>query len=302
MQLFDQSDSSRPKIRDGLSAKAFACVTQCPSILLQTMMLRCVQHTKQIQLMPLSKSEVYTTLAQWLQVSTLHFCCIVLNLATLYCSGSSAAHTHLAVQDAVQAENGDLIKLCLVAFNRIPWTEVHVLTMTTHRMHDGAAPSKPARRKRAGHSNPTIAEYIQRLQAPEYRASVGRIASHLLERWGREKDRTDKVVVPAGGAAPHGMKNKKGSLKRHDPSAAPVNAFPKDRRMKATEAVALPMNSTDAQQFKVSNAQKSSVGPHPADQCQPQKLLFLRFCRCPFKTEHHFLVCTHAASPVMCAM
>lgn len=69
MQLLDQSDASRPKIKDSVSAKAFACVTQCPSVLLQTMLLRCLQHTKQLQLMALSKSEVYTTLAQWLQVS-----------------------------------------------------------------------------------------------------------------------------------------------------------------------------------------------------------------------------------------
>lgn len=70
MQLLDQSDASRPKIRDATSAKAFACVTQCPSVLLQTLLLRCMEHTKQLQLMALSKSEVYTTLSQWLQVGS----------------------------------------------------------------------------------------------------------------------------------------------------------------------------------------------------------------------------------------
>lgn len=68
MQLLDQSDASRPKIRDAVAAKAFACVTQCPSVLLQTLLLRCLEHTRQMQLMALSKSDVYTTLAQWLQV------------------------------------------------------------------------------------------------------------------------------------------------------------------------------------------------------------------------------------------
>ena len=150
------------------------------------------------------------------------------------------------------------MRLCLNAFHRIPWTEVHIITMTTHRMHDEATPSKPARRKRIDHSNPTIADYVRRLQGPEQRTSVQNAASKLLEKWGRERERTDKVVVASGGAAAHGMKLKKSSSKRPEP-LEPVNIFPKDRRMMATEAVALPMNSKDAQQFKVSTAQKSSV-------------------------------------------
>lgn len=166
----------------------------------------------------------------------------------------------LAVQDAVHAGNEELMRLCLTAFYRIPFTEVHVVTMTTHHMYDEGTLSK-ASRKRTDHSNPTIAEYIQRLRGPEHSTSVQRAAAQILEKWARERERTDKMVV-GGPVQGGGMKQQKSSLKRPEPSA-PVNIFPNDRRMKPTEAVALPLNG-NVQQVKVSSAQKSSVRPQAA--------------------------------------
>jgi hypothetical protein len=93
MQLLDQSDAYRRRIKDAYSAKAFACVTQCPSVLLQTLLLRCIENTRQMQLMSLNRGDVYTTLAQWLQVGLtpvyVLFACLIAAFAQLHRSRSS---------------------------------------------------------------------------------------------------------------------------------------------------------------------------------------------------------------------
>lgn len=184
------------------------------------------------------------------------------------------------MQDAVLAGNEELMRLCLAAYSSIPFTEVHVVTMTTHQMYNEGSSAQPSRKKHRDEANPTIAEYVERLRGPQYSTSVQRAAVHLLDKWAREMDNADKVeVITAGAAAQQTQqtgKQKKNNSK-HVESTKPIT-FPKDRRMKMTEDVALPMNASDALEFKISNAQKSSVRSFLHMPCHAPASLLLVCC------------------------
>lgn len=68
MSLLKSDDPSRPALKDNCASRAFAMVSKCPAVMLQSMFLRAVTNTSGVQLTALDRTESYTVIAQWLQV------------------------------------------------------------------------------------------------------------------------------------------------------------------------------------------------------------------------------------------
>ena len=72
MSLLQSDDPRQPALKDNSASRAFALVTKCPSIMLQSMLLKSVINTSGMQLTALDRTDIYTVVAQWLQVCTLY--------------------------------------------------------------------------------------------------------------------------------------------------------------------------------------------------------------------------------------
>jgi hypothetical protein len=153
----------------------------------------------------------------------------------------------LCLQDAVQARNAALVRLCLVALGKIPFAEAHIVCMVTLQMNQEGDGSQPRKWSKANGSSQTISEYIERLKLTRLSPEVQNAAAALLDKWQHVCANTDTVILTGKQVVKKGAK---GMLQR--PTAPTV--FPNDRRMKATEPVALPLTSKDALAFKSSVA------------------------------------------------
>lgn len=69
MSLLQSDDPRKPALKDSCASRAFSLVSKCPSVMLQSMLLRSVVNTSAIQLTALDRTDIYTVIAQWLQVS-----------------------------------------------------------------------------------------------------------------------------------------------------------------------------------------------------------------------------------------
>eukprot|EP00892_Ulva_mutabilis_P002295 jgi/Ulvmu1/12066/UM083_0079.1 len=225
MSLLKSNDPSKPGLKDNCASRAFALVSKCPAVMLQSMFLRAVTNTSGVQLTALDRTESYTVIAQWLQ-------------------------------DAVHQHNEPLVQLCLGALRKIPFTEVHIICFARHHMISG---TEPAAGVPTAANNPTILDYVRRLTEAGRPPAVQQAAQALLDKWGRVDLESDHVILSGAQQQrrPANFGRQKGAK---GPPAEPLRpqVFPNDRRMKAPQPIALHRDGRGSVELAKSNSSNMS--------------------------------------------
>lgn len=169
------------------------------------------------------------------------------------------------MQDAVHLHNDTLVQLCLGALWRIPFTEVHIICFARHHIISGteAADDMPT-----AANNPTILEFVKRLTEDERPAPVQQAARTLLDKWARVDRESDHVIIsggPDGQAAAAAAAAKKKGAKGSPLEPPRPQVFPKDRRMKAPNPIALHRDGRGSAELAKTTTSNISKAVRPPD-------------------------------------
>lgn len=155
------------------------------------------------------------------------------------------------MQDAVHLHNDPLVQLCLGALWKIPFTEVHIVCFARHHMISG---TESVSGSTAAANNPTILDFVKRLIEADRSAAVQQAAQELLEKWARIDQESGHVILSGATLSQPAVPVKKKGVKGGLVEPLRPQVFPKDRRMKAPQPIALHRDGRGSVELAKSNS------------------------------------------------